>query len=380
VVAEAPLREEGLLGGRYALEGLLGRGGMAEVYRAHDLVLGRAVAVKLLRDVTANEAERARFTDEARTLARLSHPGLVTILDAAIADDVQYQVMELVDGPSLAECCRDGPLDPARVAAIGAQLADALGHAHAAGVVHRDLKPANVLLGADNRALLTDFGIARLLSAAARRTITGATVGTPAYLAPEQVRGEEVTPAADVYALGLVLLEALTGRRAYRGAPVEAALARLTAPPPISDAVPPPWHDLLRAMTALDPTERPSTAAVAATLRGLASGLDPAAATAALRIESVGEAAATAPAPDGRRSGRTVDAATRELETPPRSSRGTDRWLWAVGAAMAALLLTLTATAVSGDQQRGGADLPDNVPPELHEPLRDLHEAVDGRG
>ncbi|HSK96739.1 MAG TPA: serine/threonine-protein kinase [Euzebyales bacterium] len=372
MVTTAPSREDGLLGGRYVLEGLIGRGGMAEVYRAHDLVLARVVAVKLLRTVAVDEEDRARFTDEARTLARLSHPNLVTILDAAIAGDVPYQVMELVDGPSLEQCCRAGPLEPARVAVIGAQIADALGHVHAAGIVHRDLKPGNVLLRADT-ALLTDFGVARLLSAAARHTITGATVGTPAYLAPEQVRGEAVGPATDVYGLGLVLLEALTGRRAYRGAPVEAALARLTTPPSISDAVPTAWHELLRAMTALDPTERPSTAAVAATLRGLASGLDPAAATAVMRSEAV----AAAPLPGRGGGDSTTDSATRELEAPVRSRRVPTRWLWAVGAATAVSLM-LTAAAVGGDQRYGGTDVRDNVPPALQEPLQDLHEAVNG--
>jgi serine/threonine protein kinase len=162
------------------------------------------------------------------------------------------------------------------VVAIGVQLAEALAHAHAAGVVHRDLKPGNVLLDADDRVTLTDFGIARLMSETTRHTATGVTLGTAAYLAPEQVRGEEVTPASDVYSLGLLLLEALTGERAYQGLPVEAALARLTTPPNIPDTVPSPWHELLRAMTALDPTDRPSAGQVAASLRDLTCGSEPA--------------------------------------------------------------------------------------------------------
>jgi tRNA A-37 threonylcarbamoyl transferase component Bud32 len=279
--ADAPLDGAVLLGNRYVLGDVVGRGGMAQVYRAHDRVLGRTVAVKMMRAIVTGDADRARFTDEVRMLARLSHPGLVTVLDAATSDDEPYLVMELVDGPSLAECCRGVALEPQRVAAIGAQLADALGHVHAAGIVHRDLKPANVLLGTDGRAQLADFGLARIMSEAMRHTTTGATVGTPAYLAPEQVRGNEITPAVDVYSLGLVLIEALTGACPYQGLPVEAALARLTTPPVIPDALPRPWHVLLRAMTALDPADRPSTAEAADALRKLASASD--SATAALR-------------------------------------------------------------------------------------------------
>jgi tRNA A-37 threonylcarbamoyl transferase component Bud32 len=270
--ADAPLDGAVLLGDRYTLGDLVGRGGMAQVYRAHDRVLDRMVAVKVMRAIVAGEEERARFTDEARMLARLSHPGLVTVLDAASNDDEPYLVMELVDGPSLAERCRGVAIEPERVAAIGAQIADALGHVHAAGIVHRDLKPGNVLLGTDGRALLTDFGLARIISAAMRHTTTGTMVGTPAYLAPEQVRGEELTPAVDVYSLGLVLIEALTGVCPYQGLPVEAALARLTTPPTIPADLPRPWRVLLRAMTALDPSDRPSTTEVAEALRRLASG------------------------------------------------------------------------------------------------------------
>lgn len=367
LVGDAPLKETRLLGDRYVLEALVGRGGMAEVYRAHDRMLDRSVAVKLMRTVAAGESERARFTDEARTLARLSHPGLVTILDAATADDEPYLVMELVHGPSLAQCCRGVALPPARVAVIGAQLADALGHAHASGVVHRDLKPGNVLLGADDRALLTDFGLARLLSETVRHTTTGVTVGTPAYLAPEQVRGERIGPATDVYSLGLVLLEALTGERAYQGLPIEVALARLTTPPSIPDTVPPPWHGLLRAMTALDPAERPSTDEVAAALQDLASGLDPAVAIAAIRTESHDAEAPSAPPRRGPDGGETTVGLEDGPQTPP--SRLAGHWRWLVGATAATLLLGLAGASFRGDA--GGAPQPANVAELVEEPLRD---------
>jgi tRNA A-37 threonylcarbamoyl transferase component Bud32 len=377
-VSEASVREAGVLGGRYVLEGLIGRGGMAEVYRAHDRVLGRPVAVKLMRSAV-NEADRARFTDEARALARLSHPGLVTMLDAATTDDEPYLVMELINGPSLTECCRGVALQPARVAAIGAQLADALHHAHEAGVVHRDLKPDNVLLTADGRALLTDFGIARLMSDTARHTVTGVTIGTAAYLAPEQVCGGRVTPATDVYALGLVLLEALTGERAYRGLPIEAALARLTTPPTIPDAVPSPWHGLLRSMTALEPAERPSSEEVAAWLRDLASGVDTVAATAALPTGSFERAASLVRASGGRRHGEPAETLPLDLDAEAQWNRLLDHWRRMAGAIVLALLFALMGASVTSDDQGVSASLPANVAAGLEESPR-VETARDGEG
>jgi serine/threonine protein kinase len=343
---------------------------MGEVYRAHDRVLGRSVAVKLMRSVVGDGAERARFTDEARALARLSHPGLVTMLDAATADDEPYLVMELINGPSLTECCRGVALEPARVAVIGAQLADALHHAHEAGVVHRDLKPDNVLLAADDRALLTDFGIARLMSDTTRHTVTGVTLGTAAYLAPEQVCGGKVTPATDVYALGLVLLEALTGERAYQGLPIEAALARLTTPPTIPDTVPSSWHGLLRSMTALEPAERPSSDEVALSLRELASGVGRMAATAAIPTGSVAKAASLVRTPGGSRHDEPADTLPLELDLQGQSDRFLDHWRWIVGAVVLALLFALAGSSGQSDEQGMNASLPATVSEELKDPPR----------
>jgi eukaryotic-like serine/threonine-protein kinase len=255
-----------LLAGRYRIGPLVGLGGTAEVYRAFDHERGRAVAVKIFRP-GSTPAPGYGGARELEVLAGFSHPGLVGVLDAGVDEQgCPFVVMDFVDGRSLAARLHDGPLAAAAVARLGAVLAEALAAVHARGVVHRDVKPANVLLDADGRPWLTDFGIARIVDAT-RVTATGVVVGTAAYMAPEQVRGESVGPTADVYALGLVLLEAVTGRREYEGGALESALARLHRAPRIPDEVPEPLAFMLRRMTVLDPAERPAAADVAATLR-----------------------------------------------------------------------------------------------------------------
>jgi hypothetical protein len=212
----------------------------------------------------ASTHDRRRQQREMRALATLHHPGLVALHDGGVEDGRPFIVTDLVEGPTLAERLEAGPLDPDEVRRVGARLADALAHVHRGGIVHRDLKPANVLLGPDGPRL-ADFGIARAVDGTAV-TGTGYVVGTAAYLAPEQVRGEWVGPEADVYALGLVLLEALTGRREYPGALVESATARLHRPPGIPDGIPASLHTAVQAMTALDPAARPTAGQVAVLL------------------------------------------------------------------------------------------------------------------
>ena len=259
-----------LVANRYELTELLGRGGMADVHRARDRVLGRDVALKLLREV--NDVDVERFRGEARMLARLADRGIVQVLDAGVDGSLPWLALELVEGRTLAAVMAGGPLAPEDVVRLIAPVARGLATAHAAGVVHRDVKPANILVTADDRsAKLTDFGIARLIDATAHLTVTGTTIGTAAYLAPEQVRGDHITGAADVYALGLLLLEALTAQRAYPGPAVEAALARLTRQPLIPTSLPPGWSGLIAAMTAADPTERPDASFVAQRLGELRS-------------------------------------------------------------------------------------------------------------
>lgn len=195
--------------GRYRLERALGHGGMASVYVARDTGLDRAVAVKLLAENLAGDDElRKRFLREARLAARLSHPNVVNIFDAGEDDGRPYIVMELVEGETLAE---RGRARAEEVRSLALQAARGLAHAHAAGLVHRDIKPGNLLLRSDGTLKIADFGIARAAETTAL-TQAGTVLGTAAYLAPEQALGEEVTPAADVYSLGAVLYELLTGR------------------------------------------------------------------------------------------------------------------------------------------------------------------------
>ena len=251
-----------VVGGRYELGALLGTGASAVVRRASDRVTGRTFAVKLFH-AGASAHDRRRQQREMRALATLHHPGLVALHDGGVEDGRPFIVTDLVEGPTLAERLEAGPLDPDEVRRLGARLADALAHVHRGGIVHRDLKPANVLLGPDGPRL-ADFGIARAVDGTAV-TGTGYVVGTAAYLAPEQVRGEWVGPEADVYALGLVLLEALTGRREYPGRWWSRRRRGCTGHPASRTGLP-SLHTALQAMTALDPADRPAAAQVAALL------------------------------------------------------------------------------------------------------------------
>ncbi|MHA4779117.1 serine/threonine-protein kinase [Streptomyces sp. MSC1_001] len=238
--------------GRYRLDDLLGRGGAADVYEALDLRLRRPVAVKVFRPEGEAQAEQ-RFTDEGRLLARLQHPRLVTLYDSGQEDGRPYLVMQLIKGTTLSRRIARAPMTPADVSRTGSALASALAHVHEAGVVHRDVKPSNILLDETGAPHLTDFGISRLLDTTTQ-TATGVLVGTASYMAPEQVRGRGAGPAADIYSLGLVLLESLKGELEYGGAPLEAAIARLHRPPVIPQDLPGDLVELLQAMT--DPDER----------------------------------------------------------------------------------------------------------------------------
>jgi serine/threonine protein kinase len=252
-----------LLEGRYRLDDWIAEGGMGRVWRATDLVLDRPVAVKLLQPGYADHEEGlARFRAEARHAGSLSHPGIVQVYDYREADPLNppYLVMELVNGPSLARLLDEGPLGPARTMGLIAQAAMALQAAHAAGLVHRDIKPGNLLVSRGGQVKITDFGIAHV-AGSAPVTRPGMLVGTAAYLAPERAAGAPATPAADLYALGIVTYQCLTGRPPFDGESLAVALAHQEQPlPPLPPWVPSGVAALVADLTAKDPRARPASA------------------------------------------------------------------------------------------------------------------------
>jgi serine/threonine-protein kinase len=277
-VAEPGVRT---LGGRYELLSLVATGGMGQVWRAHDALLDRLVAVKVLRsEYTGDPTFLARFRAEAQHTARLVHPNIAALHDygeveAAGGETLAYLVMELVEGePLSALLARCGRLDPHRTLDVVRQTAAALAVAHAAGVVHRDVKPGNVLVGWDGVVKITDFGIAWSASSVPL-TRTGQVVGTAHYLSPEQADGGKAGPASDVYALGAITYECLAGRRAFDGeSPVQIALAQIRdEPEPLPDDVPEPLRTLVARAMVKDPALRfPDGAAFGAAVDAVRAG------------------------------------------------------------------------------------------------------------
>ncbi|WP_255771735.1 serine/threonine-protein kinase [Pseudarthrobacter sulfonivorans] len=267
-----------LVGGRFRLREQLGRGSMAGVFRAVDLTGGRDVAVKIAADDSPKY--RGRIANEAAILAGLDHPSVVTFFaEGTMAGQGElsgrpYIVEELALGPSLAEVGRGPRRSPAEVAAWAGGLFDGLSHLHERGVVHRDIKPANLMLSGlrRSRVRIVDFGIA---AAAGAPPEPGMSSGTVHYMSPEQASGGSAQPCWDVYALGLVLLELLTGTRAYTGTAVESLVARTLRSPLVPAALGPGWVALLRAVTAMDSAARPSAAEAAVMARRLAVGPQP---------------------------------------------------------------------------------------------------------
>lgn len=262
-----------LVADRYRVLERIGRGGLADVYRATDEALGREVALKVFRAEFASAADLRRQQDEVRILATRSHPSLVTLFDAITdAQGRGVLVLEYVKGTDVRGRLRSGALPERAVAAIGADIARALAYLHGAGVVHRDVSPANILLPESTAsgvaAKLTDLGIARLVDDA-KVTATGTVIGTASYLSPEQAAGRPITAATDVYSLGLVLLECLTGHREFPGTAVESATARLSRDPRIPESLGPAWGELLRSMTSRDPAARLSAEEAAPRLSAL---------------------------------------------------------------------------------------------------------------
>ena len=259
-----------ILGGRYRLVELLGQGGMATIYRAADTQLGRDVAVKLLRPEYLRDPDfSSRFRQEAQNAASLNHPNVVSVYDYGEDPNGPYIVMELVDGEDLATILRrNGALPASQAARIGASVARALAAAHARGIVHRDVKPGNVLIGRDGRVKVVDFGIARAV-AEAQMTLPGTTLGSVHYFSPEQARGEPATNESDVYSLGIVMYERLTGVRPWEGdSAASVALARLSGPVPdpaaVRSSVPPDLAAITRKALAPLPIDRFASASAMA--------------------------------------------------------------------------------------------------------------------
>ena len=256
-MATTPVLGAGREIGPYRIESLLGQGGMGVVYLARDLRLDRPVALKLLTpELAGDQRFRARFERESRLAASIDHAGIVPVYEAGDADGVTYIAMRYVEGSDLAQLLRaEGPLEPARALELVGQLAHALDAAHARGLIHRDVKPSNALVAREGHVYLADFGLTKT-SGPDAATASGQVAGTVAYLAPEVIRGDEPTEGADLYALGCVLYECLTGEVPYPGTGAATVIfGHLEEPPPELPQLPALNPVLARAL-AKDPAER----------------------------------------------------------------------------------------------------------------------------
>jgi serine/threonine protein kinase len=364
-------REPRTLAGRYRLEEVIGRGGMSTVYRGTDTSLDRVVAVKVALDPLVEESPiyLARFTQEAKSAAAIGNPGVVTVYDAGADGPTRFIVMEFVPGKSLADILKEErPLEPARAADIAAQVADALSAAHAAGIIHRDIKPGNIMVEPNGSVKVLDFGIARAVDGHSL-TQTATVLGTSAYMSPEQALGQPVDARSDIYSLGCVLYEMLTGQPPFV-ADVAAAVmhqhVRVAPKPAIerNPAIPAALNTLVMQMLAKQPKDRPQTAADvrdrlvaviaedpradAPTIRPLAAAAVPTAATVPI------EATLPPPAPEPPVRQTPIPPRPRETRqpTPPPPPHKSRTGLWALIALIAALLLGGGAALALG----GGSD------------------------
>jgi eukaryotic-like serine/threonine-protein kinase len=337
-----------VLGQRYALTEPIAAGGMGQVWKATDTVLDRTVAVKLLNPALSQQSGfLERFRAEARNSASLHHRNITTVFDYGEDEGSAYLVMELVAGQPLSQLIAEqAPLPAQTAASILIQAANALQAAHQAGVVHRDVKPANILVTPDGTAKLTDFGISRLVNSAPL-TQTGEVLGTAQYLSPEQVIGHSATASSDIYALGVVGHEMLTGERPFQGETIMAtAMAHLNQPPPsLPDSVPAGIRNVITSALAREPADRPATAADMARALGMADVVVAPGTPLGSRAGLTQAIPATVlPAPTQVMAAR--DLAGEPTGIPGRRSRFRPAWL--LGATAAGALLGLAAFALPG--------------------------------
>ncbi len=357
-------------GGRYQLSSRVAIGGMGEVWQATDLVIGRTVAIKILKDeYLGDPGFLERFRAEARHAALVNHEGIANVFDYGEEDGSAYLVMELVPGEALSAIIeRERVLPTDRVLDIVAQTASALQAAHAAGLVHRDIKPGNLLITPEGRVKITDFGIARIADQVPL-TATGQVMGTVQYLSPEQASGHSASPSTDIYSLGIVAYEMLAGRRPFTGeSQVAIAMAQINeTPPELAVTVAEPVRNLVYSCIAKSPADRPATAAhLARAAQSLRRGDVAAAAAAVPGIVGTGSLAATV----GPNYGQNTTQATRVLpvngpvDTPALpEQRRRNPWTWPLVALVSLLAVVLIGTIIALIANPGGGESPSSSPP-----------------
>jgi eukaryotic-like serine/threonine-protein kinase len=378
------LTEPTRIHGRYLLQERLASGGSADVWRARDEHLDREVAVKLLHPhLLSDETSRLRLGAEGRVAASLSHPGIVAVYDVEPAGDTPALVMQLIDGESLnTRLAREGALPARDAASIGADVAEALDYAHARGIVHRDVKPSNILIGSDGHARLADFGIAHSLAPAAERlTATGTVIGTMRYISPEQLNGGDIGPRTDLYGLGAVLFEMLTGRPPFDALSPLAQAEAQAAGPPEMPGIDPALAQVTRDCLSVDVENRPPNAGVVAgSLRGwLAADATGGDAVPALPVYA--GAASDGTASDAAASDAADDAVTQPIAlvvpppaapapgptAPPRRGGLSIAWLRRmrpIAVAVAGVLLAaLLIIAITGSGTPAGGGTPPSATP-----------------
>ena len=357
-------------GGRYQLSSRVAIGGMGEVWQATDLVIGRTVAIKILKDeYLGDPGFLERFRAEARHAALVNHEGIANVFDYGEEDGSAYLVMELVPGEALSAILeRERVLSSDRVLDIVAQTAAALQAAHAAGLVHRDIKPGNLLITPDGRVKITDFGIARIADQVPL-TATGQVMGTVQYLSPEQASGHSASPSTDLYSLGIVAYESLAGRRPFTGeSQVAIAMAQINeTPPELPATVADPVRNLVYACLAKNPADRPASAAhLARAAQALRRGDVAAAAAAVPGVLGDGTLAATVGPNYGQNTQATRVLTTQEAvatATTPIETKRRNPWTWPLVILISLLALVLVATIIALIANPDRGTTPSSAPP-----------------